>query len=70
MLKHWRHYLQGAKFTIATDHEPNVSFNTKNAEHLRSRQLRWGQFMATFEYEWEWRTGVANVADPLSRNLV
>ena len=67
-LKHWRHYVQGADFTIVTDHKPNVTFDTKNAEHLSNRQIRWGQFLANFEYKWEWRKGVANVADALSRN--
>ena len=50
-LKHRRDYLEGADFTIVTDHKPNVTFDTKSAEHLSSRQIRWGQFLANFEYK-------------------
>jgi hypothetical protein len=60
-LKHWRHYLQGAvSLTIVTDHRPNVTFDTKNHDQLSSRQIRWGQYLTKFSYQWEWRKGVAN----------
>ena len=68
-LEHWRHYPEGALFlTIVTDHKPNVSLDSKSPTQLSRRQVRWQQFHSRFDFQWEWRKGINNVADPLSRN--
>ena len=67
-LEHWRCYLEGAEFTVITDHQPNVTLNDRAPEKLRRRQVRWQQFLSRFDFQWQWKQGKANVADPLSRN--
>ena len=65
-LTEWRCYFGGSKLTLVTDHNPLKYFDTK--EDLSRRLARWVEFMAQFEYEWEYRKGRNNVADPISRN--
>ena len=67
-LEHWRCYLEGAEFTVITDHQPNVTLNDRAPEKLSRRQVRWQQFLSRFDFQWQWKQGKANVADPLSRN--
>ena len=69
-LKQWRCYLEGAKggVTVVTDHKPNTFLDSNPAVQLSSRQVRWQEFLARFHFEWEYRKGVHNVADPISRN--
>jgi hypothetical protein len=68
-LEHWRHYLEGAvSLSVVTDHKPNITLATKPSSQLSRRQVRWLQFMTRFDFKWEWRKGVDNMADPLSRN--
>ena len=69
-LKQWRCYLEGAKggVPVVTDHKPNTYLNSKPAVQLSSRQVRWQEFLSRFHFEWEYRKGVHNVADPISRN--
>ena len=68
-MEHWRHYLEGAvSLSVVTDHKPNITLATKPSSQLSRRQVRWQQFMSRFDFEWEWRKGVHNMADPLSRN--
>jgi hypothetical protein len=66
-LEHWRCYLLDKPFTVLTDHNPNTFFDTKPAQHLSGRQVRWQQRLALFNFTWEYKPGKINVADPLSR---
>ena len=62
--------MEGAKggVTVVTDHKPNTFLDSKPAVQLSSRQVRWQEFLARFHFQWEYRKGVHNVADPISRN--
>ena len=62
----WRCYLEGAPtFQVVTDHNPLVYFHTQTT--LSRRQSRWFEFISRFDFEWVYRPGKLNVADPLSR---
>ncbi len=65
-LKVWRCYLEGSDFTVVTDNCPNTFFNTQ--VNLSRRQASWLEFLQRFKFDWEYRPGRTNVADPLSRN--
>ena len=69
-LKQWRCYLEGATggVTVVTDHKPNTFLDSKPAVQLSSRQVRWQHFPSRFDFQWEYRKGCHNVADPISRN--
>lgn len=65
-LKTWRCYLEGATFTVVTDHVSNTFFQTQPS--LSRRQTRWSEFLQRFRpFDWSYRAGRNNVADPLSR---
>ncbi|GFR43102.1 hypothetical protein Agub_g3949 [Astrephomene gubernaculifera] len=64
-LKVWRCYLEGAKFTVVTDHEPNTAL--KKQPVLSRRQARWLELLESFAFDWQYRAGKTNPADPLSR---
>jgi transposase InsO family protein len=65
-LQVWRCYLEGApKFKVVTDHNPLIWLGTQQS--LSRRQSRWSEFMQRFDFEWVYRPGRLNVADPLSR---
>ena len=49
-----------------TDHHPNTYMQTQT--NLSRRQARWSEFLARFNFRWEYRPGRLNVADPLSRH--
>ena len=49
-----------------TDHNPLVHLQSQPS--LSRRQARWMEYMARFEYDWLYRPGRLNVADPISRN--
>ena len=53
------------KFTVLTDHEPNTSLRTQSV--LSRRLARWSEFLESFAFEWQYRAGRGNPADPLSR---
>lgn len=65
-LELWRCYLDGAEFTVVTDHSPNTFFSTKAVQS--PRQARWSERPSRFQFTWEYRPGRVNVADPLSRH--
>src|SRR3569623_1702650 len=65
-LQTWRCYLEGATFTVVTDHVSNTFFQTQPT--LSRRQARWSEFLQRFgPINWVFRAGKNNVADPLSR---
>lgn len=61
----WRCYIDQRHVFIYSDHEPLRYLRTKPS--LTPRQVRWSQFLETFDYTWEFRQGKLNAADPLSR---
>jgi hypothetical protein len=68
-LRVWRCYLEGADFTVYTDHVSNTYFQTQ--PNLSRRQARWSEFLQRFgAFEWKYRKGASNVADALSRRDV
>ena len=64
----WRCYLQGAKhdFLLVTDHHPNTYFSTQPS--LSRRQARWSEKLQDYNFQWEYRPGRHNIADPVSRS--
>ena len=66
-LKEWRCYCEGAKeVVLVTDHMPLVYLKTQS--NLSRRQARWVEFLSRFNWRVEYRPGVSNIADPISRN--
>ncbi|CAI5460568.1 unnamed protein product [Closterium sp. Yama58-4] len=64
--KVWRCYLEGADSVIRTDH-CSLRF-LKSQPQLSRRQARWMEFMeGSFHYRIEYKPGVRNPADPLTR---
>ena len=68
-LKQWRCYLEGAKggVTVVTDHKPNTFLDSKPSAQSSSRQVHWQEFLVRIDFNWDYRKGCANVADPISR---
>lgn len=68
-LEEWRCYLEGSPLvTLVTDHQPLVYLQTKqNADMISRRQARWVERLSRFHFNWEYRPGRINVADPISR---
>jgi hypothetical protein len=67
-LKQWRHYLQGARFTVRvlTDHITLKYFHQQ--PKLSPRQVRWSELLTNFDLSIEYRPGRTNtVPDALSR---
>lgn len=65
-LRVWRHYLLGSSFVVKTDNTAVSHFMTQ--PKLSSRQARWQELLAEFNFTLEYRAGKTNkVADALSR---
>ena len=67
-LRTWRCYLEGVRFKVITDHNPNTYFHTQ--QHLTRRQARWSELLSSFTFDFQYRPGKTNVADSLSRQPV
>ena len=61
----FRCYLGRRRFVLVTDHEPLVYFQSKPV--MSRKHARWYEFLQSFNFEWQYRAGKGNVADPLSR---
>ena len=67
-LKVWRCYLEGQpkeRLTIITDHNPLVHLPKQPT--LSRRMARWSEYLQRFTFQWQYRPGRTNVADPISR---
>ncbi|KAK3708498.1 hypothetical protein QZH41_003116 [Actinostola sp. cb2023] len=65
-VKHHRHYLQGTKFHIRTDHAPLRS--VLKAKEPEGQLARWIEYLSTFEFDIHHREGKKHQnADALSR---
>jgi hypothetical protein len=67
-LKVWRCYLEGSTFKVLTDHNPLCHLPTQPL--LSRRQARWSEFLQQFKFGWEYKPGIDNPADSLSRLCV
>ena len=66
-LKERRCYLEGSRFTIVTDHQPNTYLDVASGAHTLKRRARWLDVACGYDYTWCYRPGRVNVADPVSR---
>jgi RNase H-like domain found in reverse transcriptase/Reverse transcriptase (RNA-dependent DNA polymerase)/Integrase zinc binding domain len=66
-LREFRPYLEGKPFTIVTDHQPNTYLDKSNNSHTLKRRARWLYESAGYDYQWQYKPGKRNIADPLSR---
>jgi hypothetical protein len=66
-MKHWRHYLEGAKYPVQihTDHKNLEVFMTTKI--LNRRQARWAEFLANYDFVLTHIKGTKNPADGPSR---
>jgi len=65
-LRAWRQYLLGSKFVVKTDNSSICHFFTQ--PKLSSKQARWQECLAEFDFQFEHRPGKVNqAADALSR---
>ena len=70
-VRHFRHFLQGASFTIQTDHLPLVHAFTKKSDPISARQQRHLSAISEFNCSLQHIPGKNNpVADALSRNSI
>ena len=66
-LKEWRCNLEGAQFTIVTDHQLNTYLDVASSAHTLKRRARWLDVACGYDYTWCYRPSRVNVADPMSR---
>ena len=70
-VRHFRHFLQGASFTIQTDHLPLVHAFTKKTDPISARQQRHLSAISEYNCTLQHVPGKQNpVADALSRNSI
>nr|GFC05656.1 reverse transcriptase [Tanacetum cinerariifolium] len=70
-LRFWRHYLLGSRFVIKTDNIATSYFQTQ--KKLSPKQARWQDFLAEFDYQFEYKPGKANEGlehDPLAKKII
>ena len=62
----WNYYLQGADFIVRNGHKPLAKF--PNGNNANNKVNRWGLELATYNFTFEWISGICNkAADCLSR---
>ncbi|XP_057754711.1 uncharacterized protein LOC130974013 [Arachis stenosperma] len=67
-LRTWHHYLLSSHFIVKTDNVATSYFQTQ--KKLSPKQTRWRDFLAEFDFEFEYKSGKTNVvADALSRKV-
>jgi hypothetical protein len=68
-LQQWRCYLEGAEFTVNSDHLNHTWFAAKKAQNLSRRQAKWTEWLESYYggVDIQWKEGKTNPADPLSR---
>ena len=64
-MRTFRCYVEGLRSVVITDHNPLVYLQTQPS--LSRRQVRWSEYLQNFDFEWKYRPGANNPADPLSR---
>lgn len=64
-LRTFRIYIEGVKALVVTDHCPLTYLQTQ--PQLSRRQVRWSGYLQGFDFDWKYRPGKTNPADPLSR---
>ncbi|TYK01362.1 reverse transcriptase [Cucumis melo var. makuwa] len=65
-LRAWRQYLLGSSFIVKTDNSATCHFFTQ--PKLTSKQARWQEFLAEFDFKFKHKKGSSNqAADALSR---
>jgi hypothetical protein len=66
-LQHWRCYLEGAQFTVNSDHLNHTWFTSKR--DLSRRQAKWSLWLESYygSVEINYKAGSENMSDPLSR---
>ena len=57
-LRTWRHYILGSKFLVKTDNSAVSHFFTQ--PKLTSKQSRWHEFIAEFDFHFEHKAGHTN----------
>src|SRR3954470_23007394 len=66
VIKIWRHYLEGQKFTVITDHQSLKYLNTQPT--LTRRQAAWVGLLQAYNFDIIYKPGKTNVvANTLSR---
>ena len=67
VFKHWRYYLEGARYTIEiiSDHK-NLRYFMET-KYLESRQARWAMYLAIYDFEIMYCRGASNPTDGPSR---
>ena len=57
-LETWKHYLMGTRFIVVTDNVANTFFKTQ--KKLTTKQARWQEFLADFDFMWVHKPGRHN----------
>ena len=65
-VKTWRHYIDGRKCYVDTDHAA-LKYILTQGQISNSRQARWMKILQPFDLELSYKSGKTNPSDPLSR---